>query len=150
MRRILIRKIAKVSYGILRHQNPRLFSVGICNYKPGYKSHDLLWILVLSLEGNLFLKRNPLQDFLSSLNAVISTNDSTWFIIGHVIYNPAYIYKFQLKTTLIILEHQSKHIRPMCSLYLSDSDQKQYLTISIDYTIYIFVSMVSMDYHYLV
>ena len=36
---------------------------------------------------------------LSSLNAVISTNESTQFIIGRVIYNPAYIYKFQLKTT---------------------------------------------------
>ena len=38
-----------------------------------------------------------LQDFLSSLNAVISTNESTKFITGHVIYNPAYTYKFQLK-----------------------------------------------------
>ena len=36
---------------------------------------------------------------LSSLNAVISTNDSTQIITGHVIYNPAYTYKFQLKTT---------------------------------------------------
>ena len=37
---------------------------------------------------------------LSSLNTVISTNESTRFIPGHVIYNPAYTYKFQLKTTL--------------------------------------------------
>ena len=29
-------------------------------------------------------KKNPLQDFLSSLNAVISTNESTEFITGHV------------------------------------------------------------------
>ena len=36
---------------------------------------------------------------LSSLNAVISTNESTQFITVHVIYNPAYTYKFQLKTT---------------------------------------------------
>ena len=41
----------------------------------------------------------PLQDLLSSLNAVLSTNESTEFITGHVIYNPAYTYKFQLKTT---------------------------------------------------
>ena len=47
---------------------------------------------------NLFLK-NPLQDLLSSLNAVISTNENTQIITGHVIYNPAYTYKFQLKTT---------------------------------------------------
>ena len=37
---------------------------------------------------NLFLKKNPLQDYLSSLNAVISTNKSTEFITVHVIYNP--------------------------------------------------------------
>ena len=35
------------------------------------------------------------------MNAVISTNETTWIITGHVIYNPAYIYKFQLKTTLM-------------------------------------------------
>ena len=35
-------------------------------------------------------KKNPLQDLLSSLNAVISTNESTQFefITGHVIYDP--------------------------------------------------------------
>ena len=48
---------------------------------------------------NFFL--NPLQDFFSSLNAVISTNESTEFITGHVIYNPAHTYKFQLKTTIV-------------------------------------------------
>ena len=47
---------------------------------------------------NLF-KKNPLQDLLSSLNAVISTNESTQIITGHVVYGPAYTYKFQLKTT---------------------------------------------------
>ena len=50
---------------------------------------------------NLFKKKNPLQDLLSSLNAVISTNESTRIITGHVIYNPAYTYKFQLKTTIV-------------------------------------------------
>ena len=49
---------------------------------------------------NLFQK-NPLQYFLSNLNAVISTNESTEFITGHVIYNQAYPYKFQLKTTVM-------------------------------------------------
>ena len=53
---------------------------------------------MLSLVENLF-KKNPLQDLLSSLNAVvISTNESTQIMTGHVIYNPAYTYKFQLKT----------------------------------------------------
>ena len=46
-------------------------------------------------------EKNPLQDLLSSLNATISTNESTEFITGHVIYNPAYTYKFQLKTTMV-------------------------------------------------
>ena len=41
----------------------------------------------LKLLENLFLQKNPLQDFLSSLNAIISTNESTEFITGHVIYN---------------------------------------------------------------
>jgi hypothetical protein len=50
--------------------------------------------------GKFSLKKNPLQDLLSSLNAIISTNESTQFIKGHVIYNPAYTYKFQLKTTM--------------------------------------------------
>ena len=54
---------------------------------------------VLSLAENLFLQKNPLQDLLSSLNAVISFNESTEFITGHVIYNSAYAYNFQLKTT---------------------------------------------------
>ena len=45
------------------------------------------------------VQKNPLQDLLTSLSAVISTNESTEFITGHVIYNAAYTYKFQLKTT---------------------------------------------------
>ena len=57
---------------------------------------------MLSLVENLF-KKNPLQDLLSSLNAVISIYESTRIISGHVIYNQAYTYKFQLKTTLVYL-----------------------------------------------
>ena len=59
----------------------------------------IIW--VLSLVENLFFQKNPLQDLLSSLNAVISTNESTQIITGHVIYNLAYTYKFQLKTTIL-------------------------------------------------
>ena len=50
--------------------------------------------------GKFISKKNPLQDLLCSLNAVISTNESTLIITGHVIYNPAYTYKFQLKTSI--------------------------------------------------
>ena len=42
-------------------------------------------------------------NLLSSLNAVILTNESTRITTGHVIYNPAYTYKFQLKTTHVYL-----------------------------------------------
>ena len=58
-------------------------------YKPGYRSCDLLKIQVLSLVENLF-KKNPLQDLLSSVNAVISTNEKIEFITDHMTYNPAY------------------------------------------------------------
>ena len=74
-------------------------------YKPGYRPCDLLQIQVLSLVENLFLQKNPLHNFLSRLNAVISTDESTEFITGHVIYNLAYTYKFQLKTTFDIFNN---------------------------------------------
>ena len=47
-------------------------------------------------------KEKPLQDLLSSLNVAISTNESTRIITDHVIYNPTYTYKFQLKTILVM------------------------------------------------
>ena len=65
---------------------------------------------MLSLQfigGKSVFFKNPLQDLLSSLNAVISTNESTRFITGHVIYNPAYTYKFQLKTAIVAKQHVS-------------------------------------------
>ena len=64
---------------------------------------------MLSLVENLFLQKNPLQDLLSSLNAVISTNESTRIITGHVIYNLAYTYKFQIKTTLLVHKSYECH-----------------------------------------
>ena len=64
----------------------RWFSVGICKYKLGYKSHDLL-----SLHWwKIYLKENPLQDLFSSVNAVISTNERIEFITDHMTYNLAY------------------------------------------------------------
>ena len=38
------------------------------------------------------------------LESKFSTNESTRIIPGHVIYNPAYTYKFQLKTTFLMIE----------------------------------------------
>ena len=47
---------------------------------------------------------------LSSLNAVISTNESTQIITCNVMYYSAYTYKFQLKTTMFYF---SLHIYPV-------------------------------------
>ena len=41
--------------------------------------------------GKFNLDKNPLQDLLSSVNAVISTNEWIEFITGYMTYNPAYI-----------------------------------------------------------
>ena len=49
---------------------------------------------------NLFFQKKPLQELLSSLNSVISTNESTWFITGHMVYNLAYTYILQMTTTM--------------------------------------------------
>ena len=51
---------------------------------------------------NLFFQKNPLQDLLSSLNAVISTNESTWFITRHMVYNLAYTKILQTTTTYVV------------------------------------------------
>ena len=57
----------------------------------------------------MFFQKNPLQDLLSSLNAPISRNESTLIITDHVIYNPAYTYKFHLKTTHVVLKQSYLH-----------------------------------------
>ena len=75
------------------------FPVGICRYKR-VVNHMTCYNFKCFHWQKIYLKKNPLQDLLSSLNAVISTNESTRIITGHVIYNPAYTYKFQLKTII--------------------------------------------------
>ena len=39
---------------------------------------------------NLFFQKKSLEYLLSSLNAVVSTNESTQFVTGHMVYNLAY------------------------------------------------------------
>ena len=53
------------------------------------KGH-LLQIPGLSLAEISFVKKNPLQDLLSSLNAVVSTNERHWIITGHVTFKLPY------------------------------------------------------------
>ena len=62
---------------------------------------------------------------LSNLNAVISTNESTEFITGHVIYNPDYTYKFQLKTTMhgeLFLDNFTAFSRKLHNNFCSNRD----------------------------
>ena len=61
-----------------------------------------MWPVINSsaLVGGKFISsKNPEQELLSSLNVVISTNESTWFITGHMVYNLAYIEILQTTTT---------------------------------------------------
>ena len=53
---------------------------------------------------------------LPSLNPVILANKSTQFITGHVIYNPAYTYKFQLKTTYVFPKEAETFMKAELSL----------------------------------
>ena len=52
-----------------------------------------MWPIINSsvlIGGKFYLKKKPLQDLLSSRNAVISTNERIEFITDHMTYNPAY------------------------------------------------------------
>jgi len=51
---------------------------------------------------NSFLQNNPLQDLLSSVNAVISTNERLEFITDHMTYNPAHTQILQMITAIIL------------------------------------------------
>jgi len=48
-----------------------------------------MWPVMNSIGGKyIFQKKNPLQDLLSSVNAVISTNERIEFITDHMTYSP--------------------------------------------------------------
>ena len=47
-----------------------------------------------------FVKKNPLQDLLSSPIAVISTNERNWILEGHVIFELRYNQINQLKNPI--------------------------------------------------
>ena len=52
--------------------------------------------------GKFIFKKYPSQDLLSNLNAVISTNEKSWILTGHVIFKLRYNQIYQLKTTHVI------------------------------------------------
>ena len=66
-------------------------------------NHMTCYKFVCSHWWKIHFKKNPLQDLLTSLSAVNSTNESSRIITGHVIYNPPYTYKLQPKATLMKL-----------------------------------------------
>ena len=49
---------------------------------------------------NLFVKKNPLQDLLSSLNCVISINERNGISTDHVIFKLRYNEIYQMKTPI--------------------------------------------------
>ena len=54
--------------------------------------------------GRKFIcKKNPLQDLLSSLNYVISTNERNRILTDHVIFELRYNEIYQMKTTLMAM-----------------------------------------------
>ena len=63
------------------------------------KNHLICW--KCSYWWKIYLKKNSLQYLLSSLNAVVSTNERTEFITSHVIFKLHYNQIYQLKTTLV-------------------------------------------------
>ena len=54
------------------------------------KSHMTCWKSKVSHWWKFNLSKNPLQDLLFSLNAVISTNERHWIITGHVTFKLRY------------------------------------------------------------
>ena len=51
--------------------------------------------------GKLICEKNPLQVLLSSLNALISTNEITWIYKDHVTFKNPYEISYHMKTPLI-------------------------------------------------
>ena len=88
-----VRNIDSLHYGGFQLEDLSISQV--INHVTCYKFECSHW-------WKIYLKKNPLQDLLSSLNALISTNESTEFITGHAIFNGAYNEIFQLKTTYML------------------------------------------------
>ena len=46
-------------------------------------------------------KKDPLQDLLSSLNTVISTNERSWILTDHVTFKLPYNQIYEMKTAIV-------------------------------------------------
>ena len=65
------------------------------------KDHMTCYKFKCSHRWKIYSKKNPLQDLLSSLNAVISTNERNWILTGHVTFKLRYNQIYQMKTTIL-------------------------------------------------
>ena len=54
------------------------------------------------IDGKFVCEKNPLQDLLSSLKSVISTNGRNRILTDHVIFKLRYNEIYQMKTTLVL------------------------------------------------
>ena len=70
-------------------------------------NHMTCYIFECSNWWKIYLKKNPLQDLLYSLNAVISTNERNWILKGQLIVKLHYNQIYLLKTTIDTLLYQS-------------------------------------------
>ena len=60
---------------------------------------------------NLFIKKTPLQDLLSILNSLISTNERNGVLTDHVIVKLCYNEIYQMKTTYMFIQKYFQHTK---------------------------------------
>ena len=82
---------------------------GIITLLQIYSLHNKIACYELKCSHWWNIYKNPLQDLLSSKNALISTNESTRFTTVHV--PDLYTYKFQLKTIYVWEVEHILHLR---------------------------------------
>ena len=71
---------------------------------------------------NFLVKKNPLQDLPSSLNAVISTNERALTLTGHVIFKLRYNQIYQMKTTIIVAQNVSHFMSSIQGMLFGNED----------------------------
>ena len=81
------------------------------SFLAGLRGFHLVDLIIMELKdhmtcarigGKFICKKNPLQDLLSSLKSVISTNERNGILTDHVIFKLRYYEIYQMKTTLVL------------------------------------------------
>ena len=81
--------------------------------------------------GKFNLKKKPLQDLLSGVNAVISTNERIEFITGHVIFNRNWKPPKLLLECSQILQYESHKINSFWQFWLRNHIDKKTSPVSL-------------------